>query len=124
MAAIACDLCNDEQAVLMQTSLETGDTMAVGRSCLIPFTLGAAVAFSEGMEQEEQNAYRDLTAALLANIAPSMLQLAKSAVPKPPRKPRAGKADKPAQDGEAITPSVDARSDSERQAGEPAGAPS
>ena len=39
---INCDLCNAEQAVLMQTSLTDGSTMSVGPACL-PLFFGGAV---------------------------------------------------------------------------------
>lgn len=39
---ITCDLCNEEQAVLMQTSLTDGSTMSVGPACL-PLFFGGAV---------------------------------------------------------------------------------
>jgi hypothetical protein len=38
--AIACDLCETEPAVLMQTNLGNGDTISVGQACLITFAGG------------------------------------------------------------------------------------
>lgn len=39
---LICDLCNAEQAVLMQTTLTDGSTMLVGPACL-PLFFGGAV---------------------------------------------------------------------------------
>ena len=86
MAAIYCDMCQAEPTVLLQTNMGNGDTVGVGQSCLLPFALGLATTFSEGAEKEEQDIYADAVAALLANLAPSMRALAKSAVPKPHRR--------------------------------------
>lgn len=38
---IACDLCQDEQAVLMQTSITDGSVLSVGAACLPQFFGGA-----------------------------------------------------------------------------------
>lgn len=38
---ISCDLCGDEQAILMQTSLADGSVLAVGAACLPMFFGGA-----------------------------------------------------------------------------------
>jgi hypothetical protein len=39
--AIACDLCETEQAVMMQTSLSNGDTISVGQACMLTFFGGS-----------------------------------------------------------------------------------
>jgi hypothetical protein len=40
MPGYTCDLCNAEQAVLLQTNLTSGETIAVGGDCLVPFAIG------------------------------------------------------------------------------------
>lgn len=41
--SIACDLCNEEEAILMQTSLTDGTVLAVGAVCLPQFFGGAMI---------------------------------------------------------------------------------
>lgn len=56
MAALPCSLCEDEPAGMMQTNLDTGDTVQVGASCLIGFMLVT-------------------TATIVADVAPDILAL-------------------------------------------------
>lgn len=98
--SIACDLCGDESAVLMQTNLANGDSIAIGQACLITFSLANALSFSEGIPADAIEPYKDLMAGLCANLAPSMLALAKSSQPRAPRRKRSpdgaqGDADSP-----------------------------
>jgi len=44
-APIACDLCGGEQAVIMQSELDTGNTVAVGPACMVIWYTSALAAF-------------------------------------------------------------------------------
>ena len=44
---INCDLCGEEEAVLMQTSLADGSSLAVGPACLFVFFAGGALGIIE-----------------------------------------------------------------------------
>ena len=73
MANITCDLCEAEGAVLMQSNLGDGSTVAVGGACLLGFALGLAVGFSEGIPAEKSVEMMPTLSALIKNLAPELL---------------------------------------------------
>lgn len=56
MGALPCSLCEEEIAGMMQTNLDTGDTIQVGASCMVGFMLAS-------------------TAAILPEVSPDILAL-------------------------------------------------
>jgi hypothetical protein len=78
MPSIACSLCEEEEAVLLATSLADGDTVSVGGNCLPGYALSLAVAMTTGMPAEAAAAYGEQFDAIAAN----------DSRPKPKGKPR------------------------------------
>jgi hypothetical protein len=62
--AIPCDLCKEETAVLMQSNLNEGDTIAVGPSCMLPFALQLAIAAAQTVTPEAGPLYAPMVAQL------------------------------------------------------------
>lgn len=49
---LTCDMCNDEPAVFMQSSLVNGDTIAIGDACLPQFCLTVLTALIDAMDPD------------------------------------------------------------------------
>lgn len=92
MAAIPCDLCGEEEAVMLQTATANGDTLGVGAACIIGFYLGCLGTLTEGIPHDAAKAYTEPLATIIGHISPSMLDLAASAK----RRPRGKTATAPA----------------------------
>lgn len=58
--AIACDLCGQETAVLMQTNIENGDVIAIGGSCMVTFLLSTAATILDEMPADRRGAYAEI----------------------------------------------------------------
>ena len=68
--AIACDLCQQEQAALMQTNLANGDTIAVGDACTVTFFASSLQAMLSGAPPEMLNDLAAVLTPLAAIIGP------------------------------------------------------
>jgi hypothetical protein len=115
MAQLGCDLCEDEPAIMLQTSIEDGQVIAVGGACLFSFYLGAARGIAAAMPDELKGEY-------LADIEPLAAEFGIGVAPVPAagakaRGKRAGKESPPAGDGEPGPPAGGA------SPGEPDGEP-
>ena len=49
---LTCDMCQDEPAAVMQSSLVNGETIAVGDNCMPLFCLAVVTAIVEGMDPD------------------------------------------------------------------------
>lgn len=63
---IPCDLCQQETAVMLETRVETGDVIAVGASCLIPFYVGAATSLADTIDYDAGAVYAPMVEVLAA----------------------------------------------------------
>jgi hypothetical protein len=72
MAAIGCDLCQSEDAVMMQTSLANGDTISVGAACLVTFMAGSLVGMLAGITADDMNAMDPVFDGLRSILGPSV----------------------------------------------------
>jgi len=82
--AIPCDICETESAVLLQSNLSEGGTVAVGPACITLFSVGAALAMTELVPPEERSVLRpyveqmatavDVTAIVTWDVKPSPKQ--------------------------------------------------
>lgn len=66
--SIACDLCEAEPAVLMQSNLVNGDTVAVGEACILGFFGGAFATMLEGADVPVIEAQEDALTQLAGRI--------------------------------------------------------
>lgn len=89
MAQIPCDLCASEEAIMMQTALANGDTVGVGANCIVGFYLGCLGELTAGMPVEVAETFSDATAIVVQNLAPSLMDLARTANGKAGRGKRA-----------------------------------
>ena len=64
--SIACDLCGQEPAVMLETRVETGEVIAVGAACLIPFYVGAAASLADTVDYSDGAVYAPMIEALAA----------------------------------------------------------
>lgn len=62
-SVVACDMCGEEQASMMQTNTANGDTIAVGDSCSLAFYLTIVQSITESMPA-------DILAAHAAGLQP------------------------------------------------------
>jgi hypothetical protein len=115
MAQLGCDLCEDEPAIMLQTSIEDGQVIAVGGACLFSFYLGAARAIAAAMPDELKGEYL----ADVEQLAVLFAGPAAAAMPAGARGRRAQRAKEspPAGDGEPGPPAGGA------SPGEPDGEP-
>ena len=60
MAGYTCDVCNTEQAILLMTNLQLGDTQAVGVECLPMWSVGFAEQFVGPIKPADVDAPVDL----------------------------------------------------------------
>jgi hypothetical protein len=67
--AIACDLCQTEVAELMQTSLATGDVIAIGPSCQLTFLLTVAATIADDMPADVALSYGELIEPIVTRLA-------------------------------------------------------
>lgn len=57
MAKPTCTFCGEYEGVLMDTNLDDGDTQVVCANDLLMYVLGMAAAISDGMTNEQAEAY-------------------------------------------------------------------
>lgn len=88
MANLRCDLCEQEAAVLMQTNLGNGDTVAVGASCLLTFALAFANEMAGGASDEAKTAVAELGGAVIHALGLHEGLPEPLAKPKPRGRPR------------------------------------
>jgi hypothetical protein len=65
--SITCTLCEENQAVMVATNLDGGDTVAPCGPCLPGYSLSLAAAMTDGMPPEIAEAYGDMFDAVAAN---------------------------------------------------------
>jgi hypothetical protein len=66
-----CDMCEMEPASVMQSNLSTGDTVAIGDGCLIPFYLTVIQAILEGMPADVREEYGTQLKPVIDQLVPS-----------------------------------------------------
>ena len=92
VAEIPCDMCGQELAIMLQTSLSDGETVGVGEACIIGFYMGVLTELTAGMPTEVAEHYTEPLAIIIKNVSPSLLDLAATTQ----RRPRGKKASTPA----------------------------
>lgn len=68
--AIACDLCQQEPAVMMQSNLGNGDTIGVGQACMVTFYASSLTAMLSDAPPEMLNELAPVLLPLGALIGP------------------------------------------------------
>ena len=66
---IACDLCGQENAVLMQTNIGNGDVIAIGGSCMVTFLLSTAATILDEMPADAAAAYGEVIRPVVNQLA-------------------------------------------------------
>lgn len=94
-ADLTCDLCGQEPAVAMYTSLANGDAMAVGGACLLTFTLTVSAELAKNLPASMRDQYDDVVTGLIDALGwQGALELSPPAPPKrKPGRPRKVPAD-------------------------------
>jgi hypothetical protein len=64
--AIRCDLCGQENAVLMQTNIDNGDVIAIGGSCMVTFLLSTAATILDEMPADHVGQYAEIIAPVVS----------------------------------------------------------
>ena len=85
---IACDLCGEEDAVMLQTNVETGEVLSVGPACVFPYALGIASATAAEFSPDIAAIYRPEVSKLYGALA----DMAGPDLPEPAAKRRKPKA--------------------------------
>jgi hypothetical protein len=75
---LGCDLCGQENAILMQTNIGNGDVIAIGPSCVVVFMLTTAESIISEMPEANAAAYGEALAPIVARLAPIVDRAAKA----------------------------------------------
>lgn len=94
MAKPACTFCEQNEGILMATTLDDGDTQIVCGGCMPAYAIGVATAIIRGMSKQEAGPYADALDALHAADPRGPRQ----PPPKAGRKPRSKPAAEPPSD--------------------------
>lgn len=66
---IACDMCGQEPAQVMQTNIQNGDVLSVGANCQLMFHLTVAAEMLDMMPADNRAAYADALAPVLEKLS-------------------------------------------------------
>jgi hypothetical protein len=67
--AMGCDLCGQENAILLQTNIDNGDVIAIGGSCMVTFLLSTAATILDDMPADNRGAYAEIIRPVVNQLA-------------------------------------------------------